>query len=333
MAQIVPLIRAAALVPMMRWMMTNRRPVHAMLRAAELGFFSIDEPDRPIPLLNAASFFREAAKQEGPDITARVVTATSILDLGLLARAVIGTRTPREALQRIIAALPQHCTHEVISLTPHGEGAIVREGWTLVFDDETLHLVQQYVAALVAALVGMAGTPPPHLARIRMLPHPEAGLSHLRPRFGNVLGPSIDRSLEIMIDERVLDRPLPAVGRDRIAGSAQPELQLLREDGSPAWTAKVALHAMLADGRPTVDRLARAAGMSRRTLQRTLAREGTSFSALLEEVRRQAALSRLGGDHARFADLSASLGYAQQSTFTRAVRRWTGQAPRSIRSR
>lgn len=332
MAQIVPLIRAAALVPMIRWMAKNRRPLHDMLRAADLGYFSIDEPDRPIPLLNVASFFREAGRREGPDIAARTVSATSILDLGLLARAVIGARTPREALKRIIEELPQHCSHEVISLRPYGAGAIIREGWMLVFDDETLHLVQQYVAALVAALMGMTGAPPPHLARVRMLPHPQAGLSHLRPLFGDVLDPSHDRSLEILIGERILDRSLPDIGRDRIAGSAQPAQQLLRGDGSLAWTAKVALHAMLADGRPTIDRLARAAGMSRRTLQRRLAGEGTSFSTLLEDVRRHTALSSLAGDHHRLGDLSASLGYAQQSTFTRAVRRWTGLAPRSMRS-
>ena len=49
--------------------------------------------------------------------------------------------------------------------------------------------------------------------------------------------------------------------------------------------------AMLESGMPSAGRLATASGLSLRTLQRRLAAEGTSFSALLEDVRREQALS------------------------------------------
>jgi AraC-like DNA-binding protein len=68
-----------------------------------------------------------------------------------------------------------------------------------------------------------------------------------------------------------------------------------------------------------------------RTLQRRLAAEGTSFSALVEGVRREAALTGIAGP-ASMADLSAQIGYANQSSLTRAVRRWTGAPPVALRA-
>ena len=84
------------------------------------------------------------------------------------------------------------------------------------------------------------------------------------------------------------------------------------------------------DGVPSASELAVASGLSLRTLQRRLAQGGTSYSALLEAVRRDVALARLGAGGGTLGDLSAHLGYKRQSTLTRAVRRWTGQPPKHL---
>ena len=85
------------------------------------------------------------------------------------------------------------------------------------------------------------------------------------------------------------------------------------------------------DQRPSAGRLATASGLSLRTLQRRLAAEGTSFSALLEDIRREQALQRLAAGVGSLANLSASLGYRRQSALTRAVRHWTGGPPSRTR--
>ena len=81
------------------------------------------------------------------------------------------------------------------------------------------------------------------------------------------------------------------------------------------------------DGVPSASGLAAASGFSLRTLQRRLEQGGTSYTALLEDVRREMALARLGAGCGTLGDLSAHLGYKRQSALTRAVRRWTGQPP------
>lgn len=73
--------------------------------------------------------------------------------------------------------------------------------------------------------------------------------------------------------------------------------------------------------------VARALSLSLRTMQRQLAVEGTSFSILIDTVRRESALARLAAGKSSLGEISASLGYTRQSTLTRAVLRWTGKTP------
>jgi hypothetical protein len=62
--------------------------------------------------------------------------------------------------------------------------------------------------------------------------------------------------------------------------------------------------------------------MSRRTVQRALADEGTSFEALLDDARRVRAEALLAEGHPK-KEIAYVLGFADPSAFTRARRRWT----------
>ena len=76
--------------------------------------------------------------------------------------------------------------------------------------------------------------------------------------------------------------------------------------------------------KPSVDAVAAAAGMSGRTFKRRLNKEGTSFTDLVGGTRAGIAMARLQEPAPPLLrDLAAELGYANQETLTRAVRRWT----------
>jgi len=72
-------------------------------------------------------------------------------------------------------------------------------------------------------------------------------------------------------------------------------------------------------------------GIGRRTLQRTLQDNGTSFSALVDDVRRARALALLRSG-AAVAEVAWLVGYSEPSPFVRAVKRWTGGSPSALRS-
>jgi AraC-like DNA-binding protein len=82
----------------------------------------------------------------------------------------------------------------------------------------------------------------------------------------------------------------------------------------------------------TPETAARALAVSRRTLNRRLADEGTSFRNILDDVRREFACALLQDRSLSIADVSLFLEYSEPAAFNRSFRRWTGQTPRAFRS-
>jgi AraC-like DNA-binding protein len=78
--------------------------------------------------------------------------------------------------------------------------------------------------------------------------------------------------------------------------------------------------------------VARALAVSRRTLSRRLADEGTSFRDILDDVRRESACALLQDRSLSVGDVAFFLQYSEPAAFHRAFRRWTGQTPQDFRA-
>ena len=88
----------------------------------------------------------------------------------------------------------------------------------------------------------------------------------------------------------------------------------------------------LPDGEPRRDEVAVELRMSERTLQRRLEEEKTSFVQLLDDTRRELADQYLGRLHLSLAQAAYLLGFADQSSFFRACRRWFKVSPGQYRN-
>jgi AraC-like DNA-binding protein len=96
---------------------------------------------------------------------------------------------------------------------------------------------------------------------------------------------------------------------------------------------RASLMRLLIEMHPSIDRVAQLQGVSRRTLNRRLAREGTSFKALLEDARSSLAMHLLRETRMRAIDVAAALHYTTPSAFSRAFRSWNREtAARRLRS-
>lgn len=73
-------------------------------------------------------------------------------------------------------------------------------------------------------------------------------------------------------------------------------------------------------------------GMSTRSFTRHLAREGTSFSQILDRVRRRLALSYLEDQRVSLQQIAWLLGYSELAAFNHAFRRWFAMSPRQARN-
>lgn len=95
---------------------------------------------------------------------------------------------------------------------------------------------------------------------------------------------------------------------------------------------KTVIRAKLPGGYPSLGDLATALRITPAAIQRELAQDGLIYKDLIEMTRRELALAYLKQRHLPFSEIALLLGYSELSAFSRAVRRWTGQSPRSCRA-
>ncbi len=115
--------------------------------------------------------------------------------------------------------------------------------------------------------------------------------------------------------------------------SLQPQAQRARREEPAVDVAREVILQVLSAGHPPIEAVAAVVNTSVRTLQRRLAVSGRTYKKLVDEVRLAAARKALVGSDAPLKAIAFELGFAEQASFTRAFRRWTGQAPSQYRRR
>lgn len=102
-------------------------------------------------------------------------------------------------------------------------------------------------------------------------------------------------------------------------------------EDDPLSQIRKGLRDLLAEGDPRLEPVAARLALSTRTLQRRLKAAGTSFQALVEEERRDAACAYLRGKGLGVGEVAYLVGYSDASAFIRAFKRWTGRTPLEYR--
>lgn len=331
MSSSIPFIRAAVIAPMLHWLRENGRDPAPLLARADLEWMPLDAPFFPMPLRSGIRLLTEIARVEGPDAPCRIVVGRSAFEIGLMGAAAYSGTSLRDGLDRMVRAMPMHCTHEIFNISDSPGGIHFRDGW--ISDSEARHLVHQYVAALMQMICRTIVGPQPCITSIAMAPHPVEGMEHLRHWFGEGIATAEGPHLDIVIASDIADHPVPADIRERaLQEMAVAPLTVLRQGSSLSEDVGMLVTEMIPRTTPSLTRTAMAAGVSARTLRRHLAQEGHSFTDLVEQARARIALRRLRGESApSMNELARELGYANQATLSRAVRRWTGSTPSDLK--
>ncbi len=83
----------------------------------------------------------------------------------------------------------------------------------------------------------------------------------------------------------------------------------------------------LPNGDPNLEDIAKSLSLTSRALQHRLKDSHTTFKEVVDEVRRQLALSYLAEKSVPMIDVAFLLGFSEQSSFSRAFKRWMGCSP------
>jgi AraC-like DNA-binding protein len=257
----------------------------------------------------------------------RYVRPTTFHALGY---AVFASTTLRDALHRLVRYSSLVSDASALSLSERAEGIQLSflgrsrsaPSW------EGIDAVMSLIVRTCRVLTDRSFSPE-RIAQRR--PHPEHTAPYERCfRCPLLFDAPVDA---IVFDPDLLDRQLP---------SANPELarhndELVRRYLSSITQGSLVdrVCAVLAEdlsGDPSPGSVARALGLSERSMQRHLAVYGTSYAELLNETRREFACNYLREPRWSVTEIAFLLGFEDASSFARAFRRWTGSSPTAFRA-
>ena len=119
----------------------------------------------------------------------------------------------------------------------------------------------------------------------------------------------------------------------QLTEQADKYLRSLYQQDDIAAQLKRKLADLLARGEANADAACRSLRLSRRTLQRRLKAEKTSFQSILREVRAELAVNYLRDARLRILEIAMLLGYSNLSSFTTAFKSWYDLPPAEYRQK
>lgn len=145
-------------------------------------------------------------------------------------------------------------------------------------------------------------------------------------------------TLRIGFDAAYAELPLMAQDAQLKAVLEQQATQRLRElQGSQADSdpeiarIKQMITDRLPHGPPPIEDIAESSKVSVRKLQRMLQSQNINFKQIVDQLRCELAKTYMANPQMSLVDVALMLGFAEQSSFTRAFRRWYGISPGEYR--
>ena len=246
-----------------------------------------------------------------------------LADLGLPGEIARHSPTVGEALRTVTDY--QHLNSEGGLAFVIRRGGMIDLGYA-IYQSGTLGAEQYYDAVLAATfnvmreLCGPGWTPSetflPRRRPAEVAPY--RSVFKVAPRFDAEL-------CALRFPERWMAHPVAGADPERLR-AAQASAEALGP-GRLVEQVRRVLRMLLLQGGASGDEAARMLSMHRRTLNRRLQAEGTTFQQVLDEVRFEVARQLLAGSGIALDDVAATLGYSGVCPFMRAFRRWSGTTP------
>lgn len=281
-------------------------PTSVLLRGSGLGARDVADPQREVTAEQELRVVRNLLAA-APGVTGgQVGAAYHASTFGPLGFALLSSPTLGDAANLALRFIDLSFTFTIPSASVEDDEVVVRVDDRGVPDDVRRFLVERDLTAIWAVLREICGT--------------AAGLDAAWDRSGN----------ELRFASRWLEHPLPQANSHACAlAEALCHDLVSPRRGRDAFTGQVRILVAqhLESGAPMAD-VAAALGLSERSLRRRLADAGTSYRAVLDDVRSTAAQDLLARG-LLLDEVALRLGYAEASSLVVAHRRWTGRTPRS----
>lgn len=260
-----------------------------------------------------------------PGLGIEVGTRYQIASAGILGFALLSSRTMGDALSVGLRFSQLSSTFHRFTLTVGGEDSIFDLDESDIPLDVRRFLLERDLAAITGIVPILFGGVMPPGARVMLRTDRDTPLRLLT----ELLAVEFDSPRNALVfPTQLLAAPLPTADPHTAALCVRQCEELLEQRRSRDGIAGVVRNQLLrVPGQvPTMGQIAAGMHIAERTLHRRLAREGTSYRALLDEVRETLAKELLANG-LTVKEVSDRLGYSEPAAFTHAYTRWHGSPP------
>jgi len=289
----------------------------------------LTDPDLRVSVELMGRMYEMAAEESGlEDFALRVAETRRISNMGAVGLVIREQPTLRKALAAY--ARYQWLQNDAYTLTVQefGDQAILRINGPAWQGRQTQEISVATAARTIKAVMGETWKPLEvwftHAAPLK--------LDTYRRVFG--ITPSFDQdAMAVVLRRSELDHEIPTAD-PIMARQVARYLERLTAERSVELQDKVSelVVALLPDGLCSVERVAQHLGMDRRTLHRRLAAEGTTFSDILDDTRRDMATSLLTTSDRPLQSVADLLGFSSLSAFAHWFRRHFDQSASAYRA-
>jgi AraC-like DNA-binding protein len=285
---------------------------------------ALDSLENRIPFVSIGRLLHDCAVKTGCQHFALLVGQRARLShLGLPGQLARHSPTLGAAIRTF--AVYQHLNSQGVATFLLEKDGVASVG-PVVYQKGAEHVDQIHDANVAATLSVMRELCGAHWRPDRVL------FSHSKPTDGGLYRRAFQAPCQFNAERTALVFPASVLDH-RLAGADPAQLRILeaqaraRDDLGVAFRLRRTLRILLLAQGASADQVAKLLLMHRRTLNRRLKAEGTTFRELLDEVRFEAACQLLDTARIPIIEIAVSLGYAETSAFSRAFRRWSGATP------
>jgi AraC-like DNA-binding protein len=303
--------------------------------ARELGLPQrcLRDPDLTIPLDAARQLLEVAAERSGNEAFGLLMAETRQLSnlgpVGLLVREQPTVRLAIDALARYSKRLNEAL---FLKLEETGNVVVLREELIVGHAGAVRQSTELAIGVVFRVLRTLLG---PHWRPLRVC------FAHDAPADRSVHERVFGRNVEfghafngIVFSRSDLESPNPTAD-PAMARYARQLIESSSGDETADLSAQVRdlVVTLLGSGRCTIEQVAQHMGVDRRTIHRQLAREGESFSTIVDSVRRELADRYLRDRKRSLTEISSMLGFSAPSGFSRWYQKQFHASPSEHRSR
>lgn len=303
-----------------------------LLAAAGIDAMLLDKPDATLPLAQLAELLALAAQRLGmPDFGLRLSEHQDISVLGIVATIAQHSPTVGAAIEGVARHLPYHTPGGTLVAHSDPASGLTHFRYDLRLDEGVGRVQAMELSYAIACkyLRLIAGSDTRDW-RMHFRHDARQSAAYERAFACPVLfGQTHD---ELIFPSALLELPIDPE-RSELRQTAERFINnvLRRYPLDIGRQVETLIDRQLSIGGGSIDRVASQLELHRRTLQRRLAAQNLYFDEIVDAIRRARALEYLQYPAIPLAQVSALLGYSEQSSLNRACLRWFGQTPATVR--